>query len=552
MKQFIALALCAMPLAGFAQLHVSTEPQPRVALLEEFTGMRCVNCPDGHAIANDILAARPGEFIPVNLHAGAYANPRPGDPDYTTDYGNELLHHLKVQAFPTGTMNRVAYNGNRVIGRDVWREATRLIVNQTSPVNLWCEANYDDATGNLKIDVEGYFTSDLTDPDLNLNVLLLQDNIEGPQTPHNHYVHNHMLRTTLTGLWGEAVNGGKAGESFTTSYTYKLPADFKGVECKPQDMQVVVTINRGKDEVITATEARPQSESFPHGVDATLMLSRFGTPMLYAYNFIDLRVQSNMPDDITTLTISTRANYDEWVKHEVECLIPRGQVATVTLPVDYKIGASGMSRLSARLEAINGVDIEHQELWFSFICPTSYDSELTFEIQTDRHASDNRFLLRDTKGEIVKEFGPYPEDKAQLVSETLTLDPGFYCFEISDSWGDGIAYPDGWVRIYRPSDQKDFLHKQTIASYGARLFFRVPDDKNGIESVDAAASANLGVDRAARRITVGSGSVAAITVVAADGRTVASGTDLSLLPAGIYVARATMADGSVATLKFAL
>lgn len=38
---------------------VSMEPSYRKALLEEFTGMHCSNCPAGHAVANEIHAYYP-------------------------------------------------------------------------------------------------------------------------------------------------------------------------------------------------------------------------------------------------------------------------------------------------------------------------------------------------------------------------------------------------------------------------------------------------------------------------------------------------------------
>lgn len=46
-----------MGVSAFAQTIVSTSPQNKKVILEEFTGVNCVYCPQGHAIANNISFA---------------------------------------------------------------------------------------------------------------------------------------------------------------------------------------------------------------------------------------------------------------------------------------------------------------------------------------------------------------------------------------------------------------------------------------------------------------------------------------------------------------
>ena len=56
-----------------AQQYVSTEPQNRNVIIEEFTGRNCGYCPDGHRIANQIMANNPGRVWAVNIHSGDYS-----------------------------------------------------------------------------------------------------------------------------------------------------------------------------------------------------------------------------------------------------------------------------------------------------------------------------------------------------------------------------------------------------------------------------------------------------------------------------------------------
>ena len=76
MKNFLtllSLGLCTS--AVMAQgIPVSQNASNRNALLEEFTGVNCGFCPDGHRIADEIVAANPGRVVAVNIHSGSYAS----------------------------------------------------------------------------------------------------------------------------------------------------------------------------------------------------------------------------------------------------------------------------------------------------------------------------------------------------------------------------------------------------------------------------------------------------------------------------------------------
>ena len=58
MKKLLSLSLfSAYSVVGMAQLPVSTSAENKNAVLEEFTGIYCVYCPDGHKRANEIQSA---------------------------------------------------------------------------------------------------------------------------------------------------------------------------------------------------------------------------------------------------------------------------------------------------------------------------------------------------------------------------------------------------------------------------------------------------------------------------------------------------------------
>ena len=87
----------------FAQNFVSTTPENKNVILEEFTGIHCGYCPDGHLMAQNFHDANPGDVVLINLHTGSYANPSPGEPDFRTPLGPAIDGQASVSGYPAGT-----------------------------------------------------------------------------------------------------------------------------------------------------------------------------------------------------------------------------------------------------------------------------------------------------------------------------------------------------------------------------------------------------------------------------------------------------------------
>ena len=111
MKKQLLTMLAIGTVSGslFAQLPVSTSPQNRKAVLEEFTGIHCQYCPDGHKIAQQVEAANaPGDVMLVNIHTGNYAVPNAGEPDYRTNEGAAILAMpgMGLTGYPKASVER--------------------------------------------------------------------------------------------------------------------------------------------------------------------------------------------------------------------------------------------------------------------------------------------------------------------------------------------------------------------------------------------------------------------------------------------------------------
>jgi hypothetical protein len=100
-----------------SQTIVSTQPELRNVVLEEYTGLNCVNCPQGHLLAENVAKKFPGRVSIINIHQGHYAIPKSGDPDFRTKWGDDLANLFSVNSYPSATINRMKYNGNALINR---------------------------------------------------------------------------------------------------------------------------------------------------------------------------------------------------------------------------------------------------------------------------------------------------------------------------------------------------------------------------------------------------------------------------------------------------
>ena len=122
----------------YAQRWVSTKVEKRKVVLEEFTGIHCGYCPDGHKIANNLAKNNPGNVFLVNIHAGGYATPKSGEVDLRVDDATSLMQNMGVSSFPIGAVNRELVNTGQknewVLNRGYWEYVSSLIMKELMPI----------------------------------------------------------------------------------------------------------------------------------------------------------------------------------------------------------------------------------------------------------------------------------------------------------------------------------------------------------------------------------------------------------------------------------
>lgn len=233
---------------GSCTFLASTAPEKRKAVLEEFTGVRCTFCPDGHRKAQALADANPGKVVLINVHTGSYATPQSGWPDFTTTLGASIATISNLTGYPAGQMNRYAYPGASGASPYYVQTAGKLAMSRSgftaagnfqftldAPVNIGLKSTFNSTSRELKVTAEMYYTSSEAVDNL-LNVFLLENNVVGKQidggTTNPSYVHKHMLRAKITADdWGLILTAPQAGNRITKTFTYTVPATFVIENC---------------------------------------------------------------------------------------------------------------------------------------------------------------------------------------------------------------------------------------------------------------------------------------------------------------------------------
>lgn len=266
MKKITLLSgLLAFGFGAVAQNWVSTTPENKKVVLEEFTGIYCTFCPDGHKTANAIMAANPGKVFAVNIHSGGFAGPRAaGDPDMRTPEGDVIDDASGLTGYPAASVNR--YRTPRVEpgNRASWAASVNSQLAESAAANTYVKSSFDRTTNELTTEVEVYYTANSATTTNKLTVMLLQDNILGPQVggttfyPENYvgdkYIHNHVLRDVISsgGAWGEVIDTTTMGHYVYKKYVTVLPANITSIPLSFFNLEVLAFVSEGDNNNIMA------------------------------------------------------------------------------------------------------------------------------------------------------------------------------------------------------------------------------------------------------------------------------------------------------------
>lgn len=229
------------------KMPVYSTSYDRTVLLENFTTLLCVNCPNGHASINSAIEGR--DNVALVAHHVGY-----GTDEFTVPESDDYLDFDVVGA-PSLMLDRQVVNGTvppvtigfknatqggQVIGAYI--DAVEVI---PAFISVDVENAYDENTRKLTITMKGEKNAIFSDvfAESNYTIFLTEDDLKAmmPQTgATGEYIHEHVLRAVLTPSFGTPVEWNE--NSYEVTVSYEIPEDWK-----PWNMNVVAFINRPFD-----------------------------------------------------------------------------------------------------------------------------------------------------------------------------------------------------------------------------------------------------------------------------------------------------------------
>lgn len=431
---------------SYGQTIVSTEPENKKAILEEFTGVNCQYCPDGHAIAEQILNNNPGNAFAINIHAGGFANPSGSQPDFRTQWGAAIDGQAGVAGYPAGTVNRHVFpgwsmiNGRTAMGRNYWNAAANQIMNTPSYLNMAVEATLDIDTRELIVHVEAYYTDDSPESTNRLNVALLQNNTLGPQSGGgmgNEYVHMRRLVDLLTGQWGEEINTTAQGSFVERTYTYSIPEDYKGIPANLGNMEIVVFMAESNQEIISGNGTFPSLLGLEY--DNDLAIVEIGEFPQVCENVITptVVVENNGGFNQTSVTFEYSINSGEVHTFTWQGNIPPLNSRTIELPeVHYTSAGTNTIEISVAEDENN----DNNTITAEFNdAPKAETTSLFLTLNTDHQGSQTRWVLRNSNNFTIMQGNGYANNETYEIEIELPSNADCYSFRVSDTGGNGGA-----------------------------------------------------------------------------------------------------------------
>lgn len=202
--------------------------QQRQVLIEEFTGVRCVNCPAGSAAIEDLIGSLGPQLVAVSIHSGEFSPPYSGSKyDFRTAAGDQILNYLgQPFGYPTAVVNRRLFDGefDLQLGQSQWAGYIQQELQEDPKVKLKIEPTYNSQTEKLDVVVTLLVVEDIAEPDVRLTVMITESGVQDMQlTPSGKqadYTHKHILRGVMTNYDGAIISDElTAGKQLTKSFS---------------------------------------------------------------------------------------------------------------------------------------------------------------------------------------------------------------------------------------------------------------------------------------------------------------------------------------------
>jgi len=570
MKKKLLLLLFFVAFSSYSQTIVSTTPQNKKVILEEFTGINCQFCPAGHTIANAIKNANPADVFLINIHVGGFSTPGAGQPDFRTSFGTAIANQSGLTGYPAGTVNRTAFAGlsqngstGTAMGRNNWTNASNQTRNQSSYVNVATTASINVNTRLLTVFVEAYYTGNSPVSSNRLNVALLQNNTLGPQSSGglgDNYPHQHRLVHMVTGQWGDTYTTTTAGTLVTRTYTYTIPSAYNNIPAELGDFEIVAFVAEGQQKIISGNGTVP---TYTGLIANDAKIKEVKDIAEQCVNTIQpkVEIQNNGQNNLTSLPITYSINNGTPQVFNWTGNLSSFAKTTLTLPsITYSLQANNNLNISLPTDD----NTTNNTGTMAFIkAPETTTSNLTIKITLDQYGSETTWTLKNSTGATVASSPVYADSAASGAYPqpdiNINVPNDCYTFTIFDSYGDGIvgAYGIGSYRIFSngvvisgveggefgSSDARSFgvANPLNISEISRNPISIFPNPSNGMITINTENTLSITVCDIAGKVVFSKNNVTNNETI-----------NLSNLQSGVYLAKMVTETGVEETKKIIL
>jgi hypothetical protein len=230
----------------------------RTSLLIEYSGWQCVNCPTAAEEAHRLKEQFGENLVVVVMHPESNPNTRHNNKpelNFTCPEADEVYKWMggtNTTPFPTGNVNMIKNGEAYFSSMDQWATLVNSAYNKVLPIAIDPEVELNAASKEVAIDVE---ISNLGEnaQEVKLMLWLTEDGVIGkqkkPEGTDNAYEHNHLLRASISPVWGHDIAVDAMGKA-KHECTYTLPEKVVAENC---NVVALVSVN---GEVVQATECR--------------------------------------------------------------------------------------------------------------------------------------------------------------------------------------------------------------------------------------------------------------------------------------------------------
>lgn len=484
MKKALFIFMSFVSFGLFAQTIVSTQPEKRNVVFEEFTGVQCGYCPVGHQMLVQ-WANNYSNTVVINIHQGGYAS------KYTTQWGDALAAQANISGYPAFTVSRTVLSGckyaNYYSSSISYSARSTEIQGENSPVNIAATAQIDASTGTMNVHVEAYYTADVSQNFNMLQVVLLQDSIEGPQSnynnanasqilPNGNYLHMHMLRDMITGKqWGDTIalnsNGViPAGTFVEKDYSYPIPASISNEDVVWKHLNLAVFVSDGTlsgcsslkaPNIWTGIKVQP---TFINITGNNAIVSNIDVEEVFGCkDYINLNTTiSNSGVAIESLTLEYGNGIDA---NQTYTFTSNGNDAIGSFDSKtFNLGALSIADFGSNNKSVtdftvNILSVNGEEKTpniatrtsatetFTKTAPKSGEGNVRVIVKTDQYGSEFRWKIFDDEGNLRASGGPYANVAKRDTMEISSLtENGCYTAVATDDYGDGMQ--NGFFRVY--------------------------------------------------------------------------------------------------------